>query len=229
MKAFTPVRPQDSSSSSSQLSLHYLSKHSLNIARCRMEEEDLFCLQYDMNDCYSRLKRLVPTIPQDKKVSKVEILQHVIDYILDLQLALETHPSLHKQAQPQRTGTCPPPASNPSRTPLTVLNTDHHEVPPPRARLQSAQDVNSQKAGGLSFMPLRHKHCIGVQAAQSRSKASKASPGTHTQLEAQSQGGFQNRWEELNPNKITIHITIYLVPITGNHQASLLFPYFKFL
>lgn len=130
MKAITPVHPQDSSSSSSssgssQLSLHYLSKQSLNIARCRMEEEDLFCLQYDMNDCYSRLKRLVPTIPQDKKVSKVEILQHVIDYILDLQLALETHPSLQKQ-QPQRT--CPPTASNPNRTPLTVLNIDHHQV-----------------------------------------------------------------------------------------------------
>ncbi|XP_035485794.2 DNA-binding protein inhibitor ID-4 [Scophthalmus maximus] len=135
MKAVTPVRPQDSSSSSSspssttgsQLPLHCVSKQSLNIARCRMDEEDLFCLQYDMNDCYSRLKRLVPTIPQDKKVSKVEILQHVIDYILDLQLALETHPSLHKQQQQQqqRTGTCPPPAS--SRTPLTVLNTDHHQ------------------------------------------------------------------------------------------------------
>lgn len=79
-----------------------------------MEEEDLFCLQYDMNDCYSRLKRLVPTIPQDKKVSKVEILQHVIDYILDLQLALETHPSLLKQTSP--------PAS--TRTPLTQINTE---------------------------------------------------------------------------------------------------------
>lgn len=137
MKAVTPVRPQDSSSSSSssttsstssgsQPSLHYLSKQSLNIARCRMEEEDLLCLQYDMNDCYTRLKRLVPTIPQDKKVSRVEILQHVIDYILDLQLALETHPSLHKQ-QPLQS--CPPPASsNPGRTPLTVLNIDHHQV-----------------------------------------------------------------------------------------------------
>uniref|UniRef100_A0A8C7YUW2 DNA-binding protein inhibitor ID-4 n=1 Tax=Oryzias sinensis TaxID=183150 RepID=A0A8C7YUW2_9TELE len=125
MKAVSPVRPQDPSSSSSQLSLHYLSKQSLNIARCRMEEEDLFCLQYDMNDCYSRLKRLVPTIPQDKKVSKVEILQHVIDYILDLQLALETHPALHKQ---QRLGTCPPAASNPNRTPLTVLNVDHQRT-----------------------------------------------------------------------------------------------------
>lgn len=43
----------------------------------------------DMNDCYSRLKELVPSIPQDKSVSQVEILQHVIDYIFDLQIALE--------------------------------------------------------------------------------------------------------------------------------------------
>ncbi|XP_030638169.1 DNA-binding protein inhibitor ID-4 [Chanos chanos] len=117
MKATTPVRPHKVSSSCNEFSLRYLSEQSLNIARCKMEEEDLFCLQYDMNDCYSRLKRLVPTIPQGKKVSKVEILQHVIDYILDLQLALETHPALLKQQH----GTCPP-ASN--RTPLTVLNTD---------------------------------------------------------------------------------------------------------
>ncbi|XP_068180559.1 DNA-binding protein inhibitor ID-4 [Antennarius striatus] len=125
MKAVPPVSPQDSSSSS-QLSLHCLSKQSLNTSRCRTDEEGLLCLQYDMNHCYSRLRRLVPTIPQDQRVSKVEILQHVIDYILDLQLALETHPSLHKQ-QPRHTGTCPPPASNPSRTPLTVLNVDHHQ------------------------------------------------------------------------------------------------------
>ncbi|RVE62180.1 hypothetical protein OJAV_G00154560 [Oryzias javanicus] len=130
MKAVSPVRPQDpsSSSSSSPLSLHYLSKQSLNIARCRMEEEDLFCLQYDMNDCYSRLKRLVPTIPQDKK----------------------------------------DPADGAQRRPPEV--------------------ISSQKTRRLNFMPLRSEHCTGVQAAQSRSKASKASPGTHTQLEAQSQG-----------------------------------------
>ncbi|XP_077577859.1 DNA-binding protein inhibitor ID-4 [Stigmatopora nigra] len=132
MKAVPPVPPQDSfshSSSTSKLSLHHhLTKQSLTAARSRMEEDDRHCLQYDMNDCYIRLKRLVPTIPQDKKVSKVEILQHVIDYILDLQLALETHPSLHKQP-PQRTGPCVLPlASNPARTPLTVINIDHHQL-----------------------------------------------------------------------------------------------------
>lgn len=130
MKAIAPVRPQKesgSSGTSSDLSLHRLSEHRLHVGRCRVEEEDLHPGPYgDMNDCYSRLKRLVPTIPQDKKVSKVEILQHVIDYILDLQLALETHPSLGKQPQlpPQRTSG----ASNLSRTPLTVLNIDHQRT-----------------------------------------------------------------------------------------------------
>lgn len=44
---------------------------------------------YDMNDCYSKLRELVPGIPQGSKVSQVEILQHVIDYIFDLQIVLE--------------------------------------------------------------------------------------------------------------------------------------------
>eukprot|EP00061_Rhincodon_typus_P018952 g48350.t1 len=97
------------------MTLHCLSEHSLSIARCKMEEESLD-LQYDMKDCYSKLKQLVPTIPQNKKVSKVEILQHVIDYILDLQLALETHPALVRP-QPAICASAP-------RNPLTALNTE---------------------------------------------------------------------------------------------------------
>uniref|UniRef100_A0A8C5LIS6 DNA-binding protein inhibitor ID-4 n=1 Tax=Jaculus jaculus TaxID=51337 RepID=A0A8C5LIS6_JACJA len=89
-------------------------------------DEPALCLQCDMNHCYSRLRRLVPTIPPNKKVSKVEILQHVIDYILDLQLALETHPALLRQPPPPASplhpsGACP---AAPPRTPLTALNTD---------------------------------------------------------------------------------------------------------
>ncbi|XP_009473774.1 PREDICTED: DNA-binding protein inhibitor ID-4 [Nipponia nippon] len=74
------------------------------------EEPAALCLQCDMNDCYSRLRKLVPTIPPNKRVSKVEILQHVIDYILDLQLALETHPALLRQQQQ-------PPAPHPGSWP----------------------------------------------------------------------------------------------------------------
>ncbi|XP_066272821.1 DNA-binding protein inhibitor ID-2-A-like [Branchiostoma lanceolatum] len=48
----------------------------------------------DMNDCYSKLRELVPTIPSNKKMSRIEILQHVIDYIQDLQTALDGHPGV---------------------------------------------------------------------------------------------------------------------------------------
>ncbi|KAI5106275.1 DNA-binding protein inhibitor ID-4 isoform X1 [Silurus meridionalis] len=99
MKATTPPRARRDSCSCAELSA----------------EPDLSCLQHDMNDCYSRLKRLVPTIPQHRRVSRVEILQHVIDYILDLQLALErTEHSEHSGTWPRSS----------VRTPLSVLNTE---------------------------------------------------------------------------------------------------------
>ncbi|KAG8512408.1 DNA-binding protein inhibitor ID-2 [Galemys pyrenaicus] len=109
MKAFSPVRSVRKNS---------LSDHSLGISRSKTPVDDPMSLLYNMNDCYSKLKELVPSIPQNKKVSKMEILQHVIDYILDLQIALDSHPtivSLHHQ----RPGQSPA-----SRTPLTTLNTD---------------------------------------------------------------------------------------------------------
>ncbi|XP_020842488.1 DNA-binding protein inhibitor ID-4 [Phascolarctos cinereus] len=148
MKAVSPVRPSGRKAPSGcggELALRCLAEHSHSLggsaaavaaaaaARCKAAEaaaeEPSLCLQCDMNDCYSRLKKLVPTIPPNKKVSKVEILQHVIDYILDLQLALETHPALLRQQPPPP----PPPLHHPSsgsypagppRTPLTALNTD---------------------------------------------------------------------------------------------------------
>jgi hypothetical protein len=39
--------------------------------------------------CYSRLKQLVPTVPLDVPLSSVQLLQHVIDYIADLELTLD--------------------------------------------------------------------------------------------------------------------------------------------
>ncbi|KAF3815358.1 hypothetical protein GH733_016740 [Mirounga leonina] len=145
-KAVSPVRPSGRKAPSGcgggELALRCLAEHGHSLggsaaaaaaaaaARCKAAEaaadEPALCLQCDMNDCYSRLRRLVPTIPPNKKVSKVEILQHVIDYILDLQLALETHPALLRQPPPPApphhpAGTCP---AAPPRTPLTALNTD---------------------------------------------------------------------------------------------------------
>lgn len=42
----------------------------------------------------SKLKDLVPFMPKNRKLSKLEIIQHVIDYICDLQSELETSPSI---------------------------------------------------------------------------------------------------------------------------------------
>jgi hypothetical protein len=46
----------------------------------------------EMQMYLNKLKELVPFIPRDKKISKLEIIENVIDYICDLQLALEVHP-----------------------------------------------------------------------------------------------------------------------------------------
>lgn len=43
----------------------------------------------EMASYFAKLRDLVPTIPNDKKVSKVQLLQHVIDYIFDLEMTLE--------------------------------------------------------------------------------------------------------------------------------------------
>lgn len=37
----------------------------------------------------SKLKELVPHMPKNRRVSKLEVIQHVIDYICDLQSTLE--------------------------------------------------------------------------------------------------------------------------------------------
>ncbi|ELK27128.1 DNA-binding protein inhibitor ID-1 [Myotis davidii] len=65
-----------------------------------------------MNGCYSRLKELVPTLPQNRKVSRVEILQHVIDYIWDLEL------ELNSESQVGTAGA----RGLPARAPLSTLN-----------------------------------------------------------------------------------------------------------
>lgn len=99
-----------------------LSEQSVAISRCAggpgarlpalLEEQPVNVLLYDMNGCYSRLKELVPTLPQNRKVSRVEILQHVIDYIWDLELELNSE---------SHVGT-PGGRGLPARAPLSTLN-----------------------------------------------------------------------------------------------------------
>ncbi|KAM9759145.1 DNA-binding protein inhibitor ID-1 isoform 1-T1 [Menidia menidia] len=92
-----------------------LSEQSLTIAKCKIPllDEQMSVFLQDMNSCYSKLKELVPTLPTNKKASKVEILQHVIDYIWDLQVELD-EPEKSRQHS----------AASVPRTPLTTLNAE---------------------------------------------------------------------------------------------------------
>jgi len=54
----------------------------------------------EMQSLLAKLKELVPNIPRNKKLSKLEIIQYVIDYIFDLQLALDSHPQPLCQSTP---------------------------------------------------------------------------------------------------------------------------------
>jgi len=45
----------------------------------------------------SKLKEIVPPriMPRDRRLSKLEVIQYVIDYICELQYALDTHPDVN--------------------------------------------------------------------------------------------------------------------------------------
>lgn len=54
----------------------------------------------EMQECFQKLISLVPTIPRTHKISKVQLLQHVIDYILDLEVALD-YPNFKQSTPPK--------------------------------------------------------------------------------------------------------------------------------
>uniref|UniRef100_UPI00358EB645 DNA-binding protein inhibitor ID-2-B-like n=1 Tax=Myxine glutinosa TaxID=7769 RepID=UPI00358EB645 len=120
------------------------------------KDEATAALLDNMRSCYTRLRSLVPSIPPHKKLSQVEILQHVIDYILDLQTALESHP-------PPPPVDHHPPVRTPARPPLSPLNADigclsaqvcvpiESEEPPPTPSQPTLRSLvaTSHRGGGL--------------------------------------------------------------------------------
>ncbi|XP_022252475.1 DNA-binding protein inhibitor ID-2-like [Limulus polyphemus] len=66
----------------------------------------------EMSHLLYKLIELVPNMPKNRRLSKLEIIQYVIDYILDLQLALEAHPTFRAAR----------PCSTPERQPLVALS-----------------------------------------------------------------------------------------------------------
>lgn len=86
----------------------------------------------------ARLKKLVPTMPKNRKLSKLEVIQNVIDYICDLQSELETNPSInqfdpqaalngiHQQMQSSPISPRQPLGVRPS--PNTILSHQQHSI-----------------------------------------------------------------------------------------------------
>lgn len=66
-----------------------------------------------MSAYYEMLRNMVPCIPTGRQLSRVEILEYVIDYIQDLQNALESQSSLR---------TVLPPTNRSTRRPLTSIS-----------------------------------------------------------------------------------------------------------
>lgn len=62
-------------------------------ARKRGDVEDEKIQKY-----LAKLKDLVPLIPKDKRISRLEVIHHVIDYICDLEDMLENHRSVNADA-----------------------------------------------------------------------------------------------------------------------------------
>lgn len=84
----------------------------------------------EMKSLLIKLKELVPNIPRSKKLSKLEIIQNAIDYIVDLEIALETHPST-RSSHPagSRTNVARQPLGNLLPSTNAVVNTcSPHEV-----------------------------------------------------------------------------------------------------
>ena len=79
----------------------------------------------EMQELLCKLKDLVPYMPKNKKLSKLEIIQYVIDYISDLQYTLDSpaaisSTSLSEQRQQQHVSNSSPFAS--FRQPLSTLS-----------------------------------------------------------------------------------------------------------
>lgn len=47
-----------------------------------------------MRKCLVQLKRMVPTVESNQKINQLELLQHVINYIQDLEVTLDNPSSI---------------------------------------------------------------------------------------------------------------------------------------
>lgn len=69
----------------------------------------------------TKLRSLVPDMPRKRKLSKLEVIQRVIEYICDLQTALEETNAAHQDAKTATTTAAATVTAQSSRQPLQPL------------------------------------------------------------------------------------------------------------
>jgi len=124
----------------------------------------------EMQMYFSKLQELVPFMPKNRKLSKLQIIQCVIDYICDLQFALETqHPAMRNTTAAQF-------VQQLANTSVLVDDVgDDEEVPPMISGLQSPRrplgviaDNSSLSSSHLVSSQIQHNE-ISMSSDKSRS------------------------------------------------------------
>lgn len=96
----------------------------------------------EMQECFIKLKELVPCLQQqEEKLSKVQVLQAVIDYILELELTLDFDPleaarNLYKQQCSQERRPLTENSNNVVSTAAAAILSRLLLLPPPTASPQ---------------------------------------------------------------------------------------------
>lgn len=90
----------------------------------------------------SKLKDLVPFMPKNRRLSKLEVIQYVIDYICDLQSALEMHPAVNAFDAAAALNQKASQGAVSPRQPLGVLSNTNTILTPSEAPVHQPNTVN---------------------------------------------------------------------------------------
>ncbi|KAK8781538.1 hypothetical protein V5799_017123 [Amblyomma americanum] len=89
----------------------------------------------EMHSLFIRLTDLVPGMPRNRKLSKLEIIENTIDYITELEIALKVHPATAYSSHAAET------SANAVRQPFGVLPPSSNvTVSSPRSEQVTATD-----------------------------------------------------------------------------------------
>ena len=112
----------------------------------------------------SKLKDLVPFMPKNRKLTKLEVIQNVIDYICALQNALETHPAVNAFDAAAVLGQKKSQGAASPRQPLGVRSSPNTILAPSEAPVLQGTTVS-----GFSFLPTLHTD-VTVQFTETKFK-----------------------------------------------------------